>query len=155
ECEGRGVETRGLNKAADYIAAAFKQAGLKPAGPDGSYFQPFSIAGQPRQGGQQSLAFRGPGGKSADPGLNEKYTVCRPASSGAASGGVVFAGYGVTTDDGKYDDYAGIDAAGKVVIVLRKVPHAGDKEKSPLGPDFENKYSPLTVKLDNAHQHKA
>src|SRR5687767_11959946 len=41
ECEGRGVETKGIQKAADYIAAAFQKAGLKPAMKDGSYFQPF------------------------------------------------------------------------------------------------------------------
>src|SRR5258708_25608770 len=43
ECEGRGVETKGINRAADYIAAEFKKAGLKPGGPDDSYFQPFTI----------------------------------------------------------------------------------------------------------------
>ena len=32
ECEGRGLKTDGINKAAAYIAAAFKAAGLKPAG---------------------------------------------------------------------------------------------------------------------------
>ena len=29
ECEGRGVTTAGINKAADYIASVFRQAGLK------------------------------------------------------------------------------------------------------------------------------
>src|SRR5690349_11940005 len=43
ECEGRGVGTGGLNKAAEYIAEQFKKAGLKPGGSDGSYFQPFTI----------------------------------------------------------------------------------------------------------------
>ena len=36
ECEGRGVETTGINLAAEYIAARFKVSGLKPAMPDGS-----------------------------------------------------------------------------------------------------------------------
>ena len=44
ECEGRGPDTAGINRAADYIAKEFKEAGLKPGGPDGSYFQPFKIA---------------------------------------------------------------------------------------------------------------
>src|SRR5262249_17426157 len=44
ECEGRGVFTKGIEKAADYIANSFKQSGLKPGGPDGSYFQPFPIS---------------------------------------------------------------------------------------------------------------
>src|SRR5579859_1358250 len=45
EFEGRGVTTRGINKAADYIAEQFQKAGLKPGGKDGSYFQPFTMAG--------------------------------------------------------------------------------------------------------------
>src|SRR5262249_34980224 len=45
ECEGRGPGTEGINKAADYIADAFRKAGLKGAMPDGSFFQPFTIKG--------------------------------------------------------------------------------------------------------------
>src|SRR5262245_52633590 len=43
ECEGRGPGTKGINLAAEHIAAEFKKAGLKPAGAGGSYFQPFTI----------------------------------------------------------------------------------------------------------------
>ncbi len=39
ERQGRGAGTRGLQQAGDYIAAAFKQAGLRPGGDDGGYFQ--------------------------------------------------------------------------------------------------------------------
>src|SRR5438067_12234581 len=45
ECEGRGPMTKGLILAGDYIANEFKKAGLKPGGVDGSYFQPFAVAG--------------------------------------------------------------------------------------------------------------
>src|SRR4051794_34162657 len=48
ELEGRGVNTRGINLAADYIAREFQRAGLQPAGADGSYFQPFTMAGTAR-----------------------------------------------------------------------------------------------------------
>ena len=41
--EGRGVGTEGLRDAAQYIAAGFSRSGLRPGGPDGSYFQPFTI----------------------------------------------------------------------------------------------------------------
>jgi hypothetical protein len=42
--EGRGVGTKGIEEAARYIADAFKRIGLTPAGPDRSYFQPFTLA---------------------------------------------------------------------------------------------------------------
>jgi hypothetical protein len=37
--EGRGTPSRGLDMAAEFIAAQFRRAGLEPVGPDGSYFQ--------------------------------------------------------------------------------------------------------------------
>jgi hypothetical protein len=39
ELAGRNTPSPGLEMAADYIAAHFRQGGLEPAGPDGSYFQ--------------------------------------------------------------------------------------------------------------------
>src|SRR5690348_855841 len=66
ECEGRGVETKGIARAADYIVAAFKEAGLKPGGPDNSYFQPFKITGRAVLDGTPSLRLRGPLGQEID-----------------------------------------------------------------------------------------
>src|SRR5436305_1112720 len=43
ECEGRGIDTKGINKAADYVAESFRAAGLRPATPDNSFFQPFKV----------------------------------------------------------------------------------------------------------------
>ena len=42
--EGRGVGTAGLTEAGQYVAQAFRAAGLQPAAA-GSFFQPFTIAG--------------------------------------------------------------------------------------------------------------
>jgi hypothetical protein len=39
ECAGRGSGQPGFQKAADYVAARFKEFGLKPVGDNGTYFQ--------------------------------------------------------------------------------------------------------------------
>lgn len=39
ECQGRGTGQPGFQKAAEFIAAQFKAAGLKPLGDNGTYFQ--------------------------------------------------------------------------------------------------------------------
>ncbi len=44
--QGRGPGSKGLDRAADYIAEAFENAGLEPAGDDGTYFQVFSARGE-------------------------------------------------------------------------------------------------------------
>src|ERR687897_1052524 len=43
DLEGRGNGSRGLETAADYIAAKFREAGLEPAGDGGTFFQRFEM----------------------------------------------------------------------------------------------------------------
>ncbi len=49
---------------------------------------------------------------------------------GADKAPAVFAGYGITSDKAKYDDYAGLDAAHKIVILLRGAPSSSDKDNA-------------------------
>src|SRR5207245_2225750 len=44
ELEGRGIDTPGIEKAAEYIAHRFEQAGLKHSPGLDSYFQPFQYS---------------------------------------------------------------------------------------------------------------
>src|SRR5690606_9787324 len=44
DLEGRGTATLGEIKAANYIADAFKNLGLKPAGTGDGFFQPFEVS---------------------------------------------------------------------------------------------------------------
>ncbi|MCB1800799.1 MAG: M20/M25/M40 family metallo-hydrolase [Gammaproteobacteria bacterium] len=44
--EGRGIGSAGLTRAAQFIAEAFKLAGLEPGGDGGAYFQDFAAAGE-------------------------------------------------------------------------------------------------------------
>src|SRR5947209_15296659 len=61
-CEGRGPGTQGIDKAADYIAAAFRTAGLHGATPDGSFFQPFTVRGSPVLGPGATVNLTNPDG---------------------------------------------------------------------------------------------
>jgi len=47
EREGRGIGTRGLDAAAEYVAAQFRTIGLQPGGDDGTWFQSFATAQSP------------------------------------------------------------------------------------------------------------
>jgi hypothetical protein len=161
ECEGRGVDTKGIEKAADYVAEEFKKAGLKPAGKDGSYFQPFSFVASSKIAEPTSLSLQGPTELSVMKELKAgtDFNVMGFSPTSKMSGGLVFVGYGITAPDLKYDDYADIDAAGKVVVLLRKTPRAGvtgDKrfDTSVPTPD-ESPHAALQSKIDNAVAHKA
>ena len=155
--EGRGVGTKGIEASADHIAAAFAAAGLKPApGADG-YFQPFTIQGDAKLVGESALAFR-----VGDRAIAVERQDFAPLAIGSAAKldgvPVVFAGYGITANDPAlgldYDDYKGIDARGKVVLVLRREPQMDD-EKSPFAGKETTAYAAFNHKLTNAYQHGA
>ena len=77
ECEGRGVLTQGLEKAAEHIAQRFKEAGLKPGVGD-SYFQPFDISVENRLTGGETanrLRLKGPLGQVIALELGKHFTV--------------------------------------------------------------------------------
>lgn len=146
ECQGRGLDTKGILKAGEYVAAQFKAAGLKPAFA-GGYFQPFEVPAPNKLGTPQALTLKS-GDTTLEPKAGDGF-VATVASGGGGKGGVVFAGYGITSENPKYDDYAGLDVKGKLVVVLRRAPKADD----PHGPFAA--HAPLAAKVDNAAKHGA
>jgi hypothetical protein len=154
ECEGRGIETKGIQKAGEYVAAAFRDAGLKPAGQDGSYFQPFTVYGQPRLGTPNTLVLTGPNDRKLELKYGADFTPTGASASGRVEAGLVFAGYGITAEKLGYDDYAGADVKGKFVVVLRRTPRA-DAHREPFDPDPESVHAALTTKIENATRHGA
>jgi Peptidase family M28/PDZ domain/PA domain len=154
ECEGRGVETAGINRAAEYLAHAFQQAGLKPAGLNGDYFQPFTIHGGSRLDGPNSLILHGPQGQEIRLPQEEQFQVLGLSAPGKVTAPVVFAGYGITDKEDGYDDYRNLDVKGKVVIILRSTPRA-DNRSAPFAGPHTAYYGALRSKLDNAEAHHA
>jgi hypothetical protein len=122
-CEGRGVTTEGIRKAADYIAGEFRKAGLKPGGVDDTYFQPFTIPGAVLEA-PATLSLHGPGGRVVSCKEGTDFYPMGLGHAGAVKGlPAVFAGFGISSDsDPEYDDYTDLDVADKVVFVLRDAP---------------------------------
>jgi len=124
ELAGRGSGTSGNAQAAAYIEKNLKLWGLKPGGVNGGYFQPFEFVSAVKLGEKNIMTLEGPG----LPKDRKTLTVdvdFRPfgfSSTGSAEGDLVFAGYGVSAPEKQYDDYAGLDVKGKIVIMLRYGP---------------------------------
>jgi hypothetical protein len=70
------------------------------------------------------------------------------------NGQVVFAGYGITAPEHKYDDYQGINVRGKIVLVMRHEPGERDS-KSPFDGRKNSKHGTLLKKILNAQKHGA
>jgi len=113
--EGRGVGSRGIELASDYIARQFASIGLEPAGDDGTYFQTFSMTLHRTLTDESRLAF---GGDKVERQQRTDYIPFNFSSDDSFSGGVVFCGYGITNPDKTYDDYKDIDLTGKVAVML-------------------------------------
>ncbi|MES2174272.1 MAG: M28 family metallopeptidase [Pseudomonadota bacterium] len=120
EYEGRGPATRAEVKTIDYIAAQMKAAGLKPAGPNGSWFQDVplrmsNITGTPTV----SMTIGG----AAQPLTQGSEIAVRAAETGQSSVSfadlpLVFVGYGVKAPERGWDDFKGVDLKGKIMVVL-------------------------------------
>jgi len=152
EMGGRAAGTSGADRAARYIAERFREAGLRPGGEDG-YFQWFEVVTGVRLGEPNRLRLRA-GGRAAEHAAGEAFMPFRFSDSGRAEGEVAFAGYGITAPDLGYDDYAGLDARGKVVLVLTHEPRERDPA-SPFRRPEAFHYRELRHKVINAREHGA
>jgi hypothetical protein len=150
ECEGRGPGTKGIDKAAAHIAAEFKKAGLKAAGADGSYFQPFTITANVLDEPAR-LTLKGPQGQTIELKQGVQFWPMGLSGKGGDKAAAVFAGYGITSDKAKYDDYDGLDVADKIVVVLRGAPASADKDRT----HELQKGASFTSKIANAEKHQA
>ena len=156
ELQGRSAETPGLRVAADFIANRWQELGLKTDLFDGKPFQEFSLPGgalfvDPKS---NRLAVTTPTGEKLELALTQQFQPQSLGRNGAFGGSIVFAGYGITSDrnDLQYDDFAGLDVKGKVVIVVRKEPQMNDP-KSPFDGAAASPFALFTAKQTNAAKH--
>ncbi|RPI62529.1 MAG: M28 family peptidase [Ignavibacteriales bacterium] len=134
ELEGRMTGTDALYKAADFLKKEFESYGLKPLF-DGSYFQEFPFMEKLELGDNELTIVINGTEKSFK--LSKDFTALGFTDNKEVKGNLVFAGYGITAKDLKYDDYANIDVKDKIVIVFRnhpdmKTPHSKFDQYSSL-----------------------
>ncbi len=124
--EGRGTGSRGGELAAQYIAQQFKAAGVEPAGDNGTYFQKVPMVGMTTLP-ETTMQVKTPK-QAFDLKLLDDVVIMnldqRPTCDLNAD--VVFIGYGITAPEFSWDDYAGIDVKGKVLLMLVNEPPSTD-----------------------------
>src|SRR5436190_16658449 len=117
EFEGRAPGSKGEELSVKYIAEQFKQIGLKPGNPDGTYSQEVPLAGIKSEPQMLFVA----GDKTIDLKNQDDFV----ASSARLKpeikidkSDVVFVGYGVVAPEYGWDDYKGVDVRGKTLLML-------------------------------------
>jgi Zn-dependent M28 family amino/carboxypeptidase len=152
--EGRAPGTRGGRIAAEYIASEFERMGLQPV--NGSYFQPVPILGVTARPEAVRFAFRGPRGQATAKYMDDVIAwslAQKPVVQ--ASGPVVFVGYGIVAPEYRWNDYAGVDAKGKIVMMLVNDPPATPQEPELFAARAMTYYGRWTYKLEEAERQGA
>jgi len=146
---GRLPGTPGYQLAVNYVTAQFQKMGVRPAGENGGFTQKVRLrrafvepgavlAYQPAGGPAVPLAYGPDAMFYPNPGQPQV----------AAEASLVFAGYGISAPELGYDDYAGLDAQGKMVVLTRQALRQ-------FGDDKQQYFGDLRTKLETAARHGA
>ena len=148
--EGREAGSPGCYEASDLIADEFKRLGLEPLGTEGTYFQRFERPRGMRVLPTSALSVTDAKGRETAFRLAVDFSPLYLSAKGEVKAEVVFAGYGISAPERGYDDYAGLDVKGKVVVVLRRAP-AYQNKKSPFFPQgAQQRWASFQAKADLA-----
>jgi hypothetical protein len=122
ELEGRDTGEPGLQVAARYLAVQAEHLGLQPADADQDYMQPYFISEKGYDRERSSIAISASDGTVS---FNKDPYYMLPAPPGdqaTLEGEVVFAGYGINSEEHGYNDFENIDIKDKVVLIMNRAP---------------------------------
>jgi Zn-dependent M28 family amino/carboxypeptidase len=131
EYEGRGPGTEGENKTIAYLLEQFRQNGLSPGNPDGTYVQEVPLLGfKTKATGQIRM---GDGKPTLDLKVPDNWVAVsrrQVPSASVKDSEVVFVGYGVVAPEYGWDDYKDVDVRGKTIVMLINDPAVPDPADS-------------------------
>jgi hypothetical protein len=149
--EGRMSLQRGSEVAIQFIAAEYARAGLKPLIGE-SYLQELELIEYKPDARGMRLTLERSGAQT-----HYKYVTDFIGSfplETTISAPVVFAGYGITAPEFGYDDYAHVEAKGKIVLVFDHEPQENDL-KSVFNGLGNTRHANSRLKILNAQKHGA
>jgi Zn-dependent M28 family amino/carboxypeptidase len=121
--EGRAPATRADELVRLYLQTQLEGMGYQPAFANGAWQQPFDIVGIKAQF-PKTWSFSGPGGK-----LDLTWRVDYIAVSGVqkeqvnlSNAELVFVGYGIQAPEYRWDDFKGMNLAGKILLMMNNDP---------------------------------
>ncbi len=122
--EGRGIGTRGGELAVAYIEAVFRAAGLTP-GYAGSFRQPVAMTAYRGDPEARIVADVGHARVQLEVG-KEIVAVNHSLPDAGVSSNLVFVGYGIHAPEQGWDDYAGADVRGRLLLAFVNEPGRAD-----------------------------
>jgi hypothetical protein len=126
QLDGRLTGSPGEQLAAEYLVTALERLGAQPLPGAEGFRLPFDFTAGVNDAGSSLALADGPTWSG-----EESIRALSFSDSSSATGGVVFAGYGLVipeTQDFGYDSYATLDVEDKIVLVLRYIPEDVSQE---------------------------
>lgn len=153
EFDGRLPSTRGEELTINYLTERFSALGLEPGNGD-SFFQEVPLV-EITAAANAHLTVRGAGG--AGPALRFEYGIDAVAGTrrvvermGIQQSEMIFVGYGVVAPEYGWNDYAGVEVAGKTVVILVNDPGFATQDSSLFNGNSMTYYGRWTYKYEEA-----
>jgi len=137
--QGRGPGERGETATLAYLKAQFEAAGLSPGGPNGSWFQEVPLVRMDPSDVAFALTANGQP-MSLRRARDWSIRASHGGRADVANAPIVFAGFGIHAPELGWDDYAGVDVAGKIVLVLPNDPDF-NRDTGPFGGRARSRYA--------------
>ena len=136
---GRGPGERGETATLAHLRAQFEAAGLQPGGANGSWFQEVPLIRLDKGALSFDLRVGGvalPLERARDWSIGASHE----GRAAVANAPLLFLGFGVHAPELGWDDYAGADVRGKVVVILPNDPDFA-RDTGPFGGRARSKYA--------------
>ena len=143
--EGRKAGTRGYDVAARYVASQLAQLGARPAGDGATWFQTVNLLeATPVISAGKARIVRD--GTVADLVSKEDFLPRAYFSAGATevTAPATFVGHGVYAPELGHNDFAGVDLAGRIAVVLSGAPRTFPPDQRAHYSYFRTKYRALS-----------
>ena len=122
QVEGRQPGTKGFATASQYVQSQFKALGLQPGGQDNQYVQRVVLKKGVVDKNSSTFVLRNINAKEWSYGNEFVFTPYMTREQSEVAAPLVFVGFGISAPELGYDDYKGIDAKGKIVVLFDQAP---------------------------------
>src|SRR5258708_2679194 len=119
--EGRDTGSRGERAAQEYVVEQLKKAGLQPAGSNG-FYQPVRFTSRQIVEKDCSLTLVHDGQREPLVLGDDAFIGTRIIPAPEVKAPLIFIGYGLKVPEKNYDDLAGLDVKGKLVVIFSGSP---------------------------------
>jgi Zn-dependent M28 family amino/carboxypeptidase len=128
EFEGRAPASKGEEKTVAFLEDQVRQIGLRPGNPDGTYLQKVPMVGITADPNMSLVFESAKSGHKLELRNGDDFVAVtkREVPEVSVNAPVVFVGYGVVAPEYQWDDYKGVDVAGKILVMLVNDPPVPD-----------------------------